>query len=64
MKIIRVEKNKSGIRIDKFLSKEFFSLSRGEIIKNIKEKEILVNDALVKPSYKLKEGDMIKSTVS
>jgi len=35
MKIIKVEKNNIGVRIDKFLAQEFFSLSRGEIIKNI-----------------------------
>jgi len=64
MKIIKVEKNNIGIRIDKFLAQEFFSLSRGEIIKNIKEGNILVNKEIVKPSYKLKENDEIKSDIS
>ena len=64
MKVIKVEKNNIGIRIDKFLAQEFFSLSRGEIIKNIKEGNILVNKEIVKPSYKLKENDEIKSDIS
>ncbi len=64
MKIIKVEQNNIGIRIDKFLAQEFFSLSRGEIIKNIKEGFILVNKEAVKPSYKLKENDEIESDIS
>lgn len=64
MKIIKVSENNIGIRIDKFLAQEFFSLSRGEIIKNIKEGNISVNKEIVKPSYKLKENDEIKSDIS
>jgi 23S rRNA pseudouridine1911/1915/1917 synthase len=64
MKIIKIEKNNAGSRIDKFLAQEFFSLSRGEIIKNIKEGKILVNDGSVKPSYHLKETDEIESDIS
>lgn len=64
MKIIKVTENNIGVRIDKFLAKEFFSLSRGEIIKNIKEGKILVNKEPVKPSYHLRENDEIKSNIS
>jgi 23S rRNA pseudouridine1911/1915/1917 synthase len=64
MKIIKVQQNNIGIRIDKFLAQEFFSLSRGEIIKNIKEGKILVNEEEIKPSYHLKENDEIKSDIS
>jgi 23S rRNA pseudouridine1911/1915/1917 synthase len=64
MKIIKIEKNKAGIRIDKFLAQEFFSLSRGEIIKNIKAENILVNGKKIKPSYTLKENDEILSNIS
>ncbi|MFH0969811.1 MAG: RluA family pseudouridine synthase [Patescibacteria group bacterium] len=63
-KIIKIEKNNVRERIDKFLAQEFFSLSRGEIIKNIKEEKILVNKKLVKPSYRLKENDEIESKIS
>jgi 23S rRNA pseudouridine1911/1915/1917 synthase len=64
MKLIKTTQNNIGIRIDKFLAQEFFSLSRGEIIKNIKEGRILVNGEIIKPSYHLKENDEIKSTIS
>lgn len=64
MKIIKVKENNIGIRIDKFLAQEFFSLSRGEIIKHIKDEKILVNNESVKPSYHLKENDEIKSDFS
>lgn len=64
MAIIKVEQNNIGIRIDKFLAQEFFSLSRGEIIRNIKEGKILVNKEIIKPSYHLKENDEIKSNIS
>jgi len=57
-------------RIDKFLAREFFSprktmsrgkYTRGEIIRNIKSGDILVNNKRIKPSYILKEGDEIIS---
>ncbi len=64
MKIIDVEQNNIGIRIDKFLAQEFFSLSRGEIIKNIRDGKIKVNDSAIKPSYHLREGDKIESDIS
>lgn len=62
--IIKATQNNIGIRIDKFLAQEFFSLSRGEIIKNIKEGKILVNNEIVKPSYHLRENDEIESKIS
>ena len=73
MEKIVIEKNKVGIRIDKFLfsfaktsadKKEevFFNLkiTRGEIIRQIKSGNILVNNKAVKPSYSLKENDVIE----
>ncbi|HLN19218.1 MAG TPA: RluA family pseudouridine synthase, partial [Patescibacteria group bacterium] len=59
MKKILISENNKGQRIDKFLAKEFFDISRGEIIRRIKEKKISVNDKNVKPSYVLKEKDII-----
>jgi 23S rRNA pseudouridine1911/1915/1917 synthase len=64
MKIIKVQQNNIGVRIDKFLAQEFFSLSRGEIIRNINDGNILVNKKSIKPSYKLKENDEIESDIS
>jgi 23S rRNA pseudouridine1911/1915/1917 synthase len=63
MKLIKIEKNNAGTRIDKFLAKEFFSLSRGEIIRNIKAGKILVNNKIIKPSYILKENDEISAEI-
>ena len=63
MATIKVQQNNIGSRIDKFLAQEFFSLSRGEIIRNIKEGKILINKTAVKPSYKLKENDEIESNI-
>ncbi len=59
MKKIIVKNEDSGQRIDKFLAREFFSCSRGEIIKNIKSGHILVNARKIKPGYFLKAGDEI-----
>jgi 23S rRNA pseudouridine1911/1915/1917 synthase len=59
MKKIIARKNNAGIRLDKFLKKEFFSYTRGEIIKNIKTGSILINGRATKPSHILKEDDVI-----
>lgn len=63
MEKIIVSKEKSGARIDKFLMQEFFldmGISRGEIIRNIKEGNILVSKKKIKPSYILKVNDEIE----
>jgi 23S rRNA pseudouridine1911/1915/1917 synthase len=72
MQKIIIQKENSGMRLDKFLvssftkapadKKEFFSYTRGEIIRNIKEGLILVNEEKIKPSYALKENDAVKIT--
>ena len=69
MNKITIEKEQAGKRIDKFLAEEFFlscktasrdKYSRGEIIKKIKDGEVLVNTKKIKPSYVLAEGDVIR----
>jgi len=60
MKKIIITTENAGKRIDKFLSEEFFSLSRGEIIRRIKKGKVLVKGNVVKPSYELKESDDVK----
>jgi len=57
---IVIKKENSGERIDKFLKQEFFSFSRGEILRQIKSGNVKVNDVLVKPSYTLKENDVLE----
>ncbi|MDQ1283760.1 MAG: Pseudouridine synthase [Patescibacteria group bacterium] len=59
-------KNNSGQRIDKFLKEEIFfngNTTRGEIVRNIKEGNVLVNKKTVKPSYILKGGDKVETNI-
>lgn len=58
-KIIKISENSSE-RIDKFLAKEFFSYTRGDIARWIKEGRVLVGGKKIKPSYKLKKEDNIE----
>lgn len=58
---------KFGARVDKFLVREIFcngEITRGEIIKNIKEGNILVNGKKSKPSYILKKNDELEIGMS
>lgn len=63
MKKIVINNKNSGIRLDKFLVREFFSLglTRGEIIRRIKNGKVLVlvNGKKVKSSYILHQNDTI-----
>jgi 23S rRNA pseudouridine1911/1915/1917 synthase len=66
MKRIIITAENAGMRIDKFLIQEvFFNLekTRGEIIRSIKNGDILVNGKIVKPSYALKAGEEIKINI-
>lgn len=54
-----IVKEKVNERIDKYLS-DVTDYSRSLILKMIKNKDILVNDNIVKASYKVVEGDEIK----
>jgi len=62
MKKIIIPQEQAGQRFDKFLAQEFFSYSRGEIVRQIKNGTILLNDKIVKPSHVLKENDTITIT--
>jgi len=62
MKKIIIDENGAGERIDKFLKEEFFldlETTRGDVIRNIKDGQILLNGKIVKPSYILKEQDEV-----
>ena len=52
-----------GTRIDKYLSDEREELSRSYIQQLIDDDLVQVNDAKIKPSYKLREGDVITLTI-
>jgi 23S rRNA pseudouridine1911/1915/1917 synthase len=63
MKKIIIIKEKTNRRFDKFLKEEVFfneNITRGEIIRQIKKGNILVNSKKNKPSYILKENDKIE----
>ncbi len=54
-----IDYNDEGKRIDSFLSEAISDISRSKIQNAIKNKKILVNNISVKPSYCLKENDII-----
>jgi len=57
VKILQV--TESGVRLDKYLAREYLELSRSVLQKLIKQGCILVNDFAAKPSQKLSVGDRI-----
>lgn len=54
-----IDYNDEGKRIDSFLSEAISDISRSKIQNAIKNKKILVNNTPIKPSYSLKENDII-----
>lgn len=50
--------NQNDIRLDNFLT-ETLEISRSQVTKMIKAKEVLVNEKIVKPGFLLKESDII-----
>ena len=59
MKQFIISRNHIGKRLDKFLIEEIPEKSRSSIQNSITKGEILVNNAVVKTGYKLKENDRI-----
>ena len=59
MRKLTVNKNASGQRIDRFLTKTYPALSQGYICKMIRKKEIKVNGKRTEANYKLAEQDEI-----
>lgn len=62
MPTITIKTEETGQRIDLFLKEGVFEnpeITRGEVIRQIKDGQILVNGKIVKPSYSLKENDVI-----
>lgn len=55
-----VDQADSGIRLDKFIADKENSLSRSFIQKLVLQGHITVNDEIVKPSYNIRNGDVIK----
>jgi len=59
IKKIKITHGFEDQRIDKFLKKSFSNLSQSFIEKNLRKKNILVNDLMIKSKYLLKENDLI-----
>ena len=61
MKNIKIYVDEDDLeRLDSYISKELEEMSRNRIQSLIKEKLVLVNKKEVKPSYLVKEGDLIE----
>jgi 23S rRNA pseudouridine1911/1915/1917 synthase len=60
MKKITITTEDAGMRLDKFLTREFFSMSRGEVNRQIKKGNVLVNKRIERPSYIIKESDFLE----
>ena len=62
MKKIIIIAEEVGQRIDLFLKEGVFEnpeITRGDVIRQIKDGQILINGKIAKPSYRLREGDEI-----
>jgi len=62
MQKITIKSEEAGQRIDLFLKEGVFAnpeITRGEVIRQIKAGQILVNGKIAKPSYALKENDEV-----
>ena len=55
---MKYQVNQNDIRLDNFLT-ETLEISRSQVSKMIKAKEVLVNEKIVKPGFLLKESDII-----
>ena len=59
IKIIKIEKN-FDIRLDKYLKNTFTSLTQSFIEKNIRKKNIVVNNSKTFSKYIVKKNDLLK----
>lgn len=60
MKKIIVKKNDDGQRLDRFLQKQFATLPKSMMFKQIRKKNIKINKKRCTPEQKLCEGDVIE----
>lgn len=60
MKIIKIERNDAGQRLDKFLTKAVKGLPKSLMYKFIRTKKIKLNRARTEPDVVLKEGDELQ----
>ena len=60
IKILKIQQRLEDQRIDKYLKREFSTLTQSFIEKSLRKKSILVNNQKVKSKYLVKENDQIK----
>ncbi len=60
MRELRIEKNESQQRLDRFLKKYLADATQGFIYKMIRKKNIKVNNERAKPDMMLEEGDLVQ----
>ena len=60
IKIIKINSNSEDQRLDKYLKREFLNLNQSFIEKNLRKKNILVNNKKVNSKYLVKKDDEIK----
>ena len=60
IKIIKINSNSEDQRLDKYLKREFLNLNQSFIEKNLRKKNILVNNQKVNSKYLVKKDDEIK----
>ena len=59
IKIFQINNNTAEQRIDKFLKRQFISLTQSFIEKNLRKKNILLNDHTTKSNYIVQVGDKV-----
>ena len=59
IKKIKIVQGSEDQRLDKYLKRLFSNLSQSFIEKNLRKKNILINDLAVKSKYSLKNNDLL-----
>lgn len=60
VQLLKITADNAGLRLDSFLASTLQDISRTRIQRAIEDGEILVNQRLAKPSYRLREADYIE----
>ena len=60
IKLFKINKNSEDQRLDKYLKRQFSSLTQSFIEKNIRKKNILINNKTAKSKYLIKKNDYVK----
>ena len=61
---IIISKDQEGFRLDQFLGEQNIFKTRSQALKSIKDRKILLKETPLKPSYQLKEGDILTICLS